>query len=442
MSRNRLKVQEKKSHFFAKKVTFCGRIISPEGIQFHPRHFKSLVSMKKPSMAGELQQLLCATNWMRTSIPNYAAVIEPLHTLMEAIYAKVGGKRTKRAIRNISVTTDWGATHDHAFATIKEQLAAAVKLSHPKSEFELCLFTDASDTHWSAILTQVPKSQRNKKIDEQQHEPMCFLSGAFKGSSKNWSVPEKEGFAIVEAMCRVDYLVMGREVSIYTDHANLVQLYDPYGRNPGIPRHTASKLMRWAIKLSAFRYVIQHLPGDRNIWADMLTRWAVTPKSNINSNRVGKLKSLMMAPINPGVDSELDWPPLQDIISAQNSAKENPPSSFKQTDDGWVGSNGVHWVSGGEDLLKLRILIAAHTGYRGHRNWRTTHATIRSHFRWNSLGKDVESFVKSCLHCVASASGTIVPRPLGHALHARNAISYFISISAISAREKKATPTF
>ena len=124
---------------------------------------------------------------------------------------------------------------------------------------------------------------------------MCFLSSAFKGSSKNWSVPEKEGFAIVEAISRVDYLVMRREVSIYTDHANIVQLYDPYGRNPGIFRHNASKLMRWVIKLSAFRYVIEHLPGDRNVWADMPTLSTVVPKSNINSNRLRKLKSLIMA---------------------------------------------------------------------------------------------------------------------------------------------------
>ena len=413
-----LKVHARKSHFFSKEVIFRGRIVSPEGIQFHPRHFKSLVSMKKPTMASELQQLLCATNWMRTSIPNYAVVVEPLHTLMESTYSKVGGKRTKRAIRNISITTDWGATHDQAFATIKDQLAAAVNLSHPKSDFELCLFTDASDTHWSAILTQVSKSQRNKKMEEQEHEPMCFLSGAFKGSSKNWSVPEKEGFAIVEAMCRVDYLIMGREVSIYTDHANLVRLYDPYGLNPGVPRHTASKLMRWAIKLSAFRYIIEHLPGEKNVWADMLTRWAVAPKSTINSNRVAKLKSLMMAPINPGSNPELDWPSLEEIVKAQNSAKESPPPSFEQSDEGWVDATGVHWIPSGEDLLKLRIMVAAHTGHGGHRSWRATHATIRSHFRWSSLGKDVESFVKSCLHCVASASGTIVPRPLGHALHA------------------------
>lgn len=57
-----------------------------------------------------------------------------------------------------------------------------------------------------------------------------FLSGTFKGPSANWSVPEKEGFAIVEAMCRLDYLVTGHVVSNFTDHANLVYIYDSYGR--------------------------------------------------------------------------------------------------------------------------------------------------------------------------------------------------------------------
>ena len=57
-----LKVHAEKSNFFSKRVQFCGRIITPEGIQYHPRHFDSLVSMKKPTMARELQQLLCTAN--------------------------------------------------------------------------------------------------------------------------------------------------------------------------------------------------------------------------------------------------------------------------------------------------------------------------------------------------------------------------------------------
>ncbi len=74
------------------------------------------------------------------------------------------------------------------------------------------------------------------------------------------------------------YVVSVHKVTIYTDHANLVYLYDPYGRNPGIARHTASKLMRLALKLSAFLYVIDHLPGESNVWADILTRWEVSSK--------------------------------------------------------------------------------------------------------------------------------------------------------------------
>lgn len=64
---------------------------------------------------------------------------------------------------------------------------------------------------------------------------------------------------MVELLCRTDYLVAAHTVAIFTDHANLVYLLDTYGRILGLSRHTASKLMRWEIKLSAFWYVKEHL---------------------------------------------------------------------------------------------------------------------------------------------------------------------------------------
>lgn len=69
------------------------------------------------------------------------------------------------------------------------------------------------------------------------------------------------------------------------DQLAAVNLYYPYGYNPGIPRHTSSKLICWDLKLSSFRYVLEHLSGERNVWADMLTRWAV------NSNSAVKIKN-------------------------------------------------------------------------------------------------------------------------------------------------------
>ena len=411
-----LKIHAEKTNVFTREVKFCGRIISAEGIKYNPRNLEVLLNMKRPEMASDLQQFICATNWMRNSIPDYAKRIEPLHNLLETCYKEVGGKRTKRALRNLNIADKWGAEHDSTFASIKSQLASTVKLAYPRPDAFMCLFTDASDTHWSAILTQVPESQRRKLIEDQDHEPLCFLSGAFTGSSANWSMPEKEGFAVVEGMRKVNYIVSGRTVSIFTDHANLVYMYDPYGRNPGIAAHTASKLMRWALKLSEFRYVVEHIAGERNVWADMLTRWAVQPKAKVSAELA--MKALMLAPINPGLDPKLDWPCLDDIIESQESSAEDPPSNVKKTESGWKDDKGRLWIPSEDELLKLRILIAAHTGYGGHRAKKVTEASVSAHFVWKNMKEDVTNFVGSCLHCLATAPGSTVPRPLGHALHA------------------------
>ena len=412
-----LKVHAEKTSFFCKEVTFCGRVISPSGIAHHPRHFESLLQMKRPTLASELQQLLCATNWMRTSIPAYAETIAPLHKLLEDAY-KQAGKRTKAAVRKITIADSWGTEHDAAFSNIKNQLAAAVKLAHVKEEHRLCLFTDASETHWASILTQVPESQSKEDIEEQNHEPLCFLSGSFKSSSTNWSVPEKEGYAIVESMTSLDHIVMGREVNIFTDHANLVYLYDPQGRNPGMPRHTASKLMRWAMKLSAYRYVVEHLAGERNVWADMLTRWAVKPHADVQAATAAVKSLALVAPVNPGYDASYDQPDLKAIQNSQQDTKDTPPEGCTSVDGLWRSSKGALWIPDSDRSMKLRILIAAHTGVAGHRGQAVTLANVRAKFFWKTLGEDVKSFVESCLHCLCSASASTVPRPLGHALHA------------------------
>lgn len=136
-----------------------------------------------------------------------------------------------------------GAINYFPFDRIKKQLSAFVKLAHPKPEHALCLFSDASDTHWAAMLTQVPNDQRRKAFEDQQHEPLFFLFRAFKSSSANWSALEKDGYAIVDGIYRLDYLITGRSVTIFTDHANLAYIYNPYDRNRGILRHIASKIM-------------------------------------------------------------------------------------------------------------------------------------------------------------------------------------------------------
>ena len=106
-------------------------------------------------------------------------------------------------------------------------------------------------------------------------------------------------------------------------------------------RNTASKLMRWAIKLSALHYVIEHLPVNLNVRADMLTSWAVRHTRTVDATKIPCAKSLMLAPINPYTDSLLDWPNLKDIKNSQTFSVEKTPKEFKKTKDGLKNDKGV-----------------------------------------------------------------------------------------------------
>lgn len=377
---------------------------------FDPRHLQSLIDMRRPTTANQLQQFLCATNWMRTSIPEYSKKISPLHELMECCYKKAG-KRTKRSVAKISLVGLWGAKHDDAICNVKNHLAHAVSLAHPKDNRDLCLFTDASDAHWAAVLTQVEKTQFSLAVVEQDHEPLAFLSGFFKGHAARWSIVEKEAFAVVEAMSRLDFMMALREVHVFTDHANLTYIFDPYGNHPGINRQVANKLIRWALRLSSYRYVIEYLPGEENMWADILTRWGVSPAAKAARSTIAAL----YAPIDMGRE-EYDWPTKEHIVTCQGRHRDTKPGNVCVVNGMWVDEDGRSWIPD-DNALRLRLMIAAHAGWNGHRRKTATLQALADNFYWKEMARDVESFVGSCIHCMSTESAERVPQPLGSALH-------------------------
>ena len=61
-----------------------------------------LANMRRPSTAGELMQFLQALNWLRTSLPQMAAVVAPLRELLES-YMAGNPRRTKRVASNRAI---------------------------------------------------------------------------------------------------------------------------------------------------------------------------------------------------------------------------------------------------------------------------------------------------------------------------------------------------
>eukprot|EP00644_Phytophthora_capsici_P002534 jgi/Phyca11/105382/e_gw1.11.663.1 len=122
-----LKLSASKSSLYQRSVKWCGRIINSDGVAHDPTRIDALRSMPYPTTAGELQQFLCAANWMRESLVDYARQVEPLQMRLDS--ALKNGKRTKRVAAGISVTLT--EAERGAYDQVKELLATSATLALP-----------------------------------------------------------------------------------------------------------------------------------------------------------------------------------------------------------------------------------------------------------------------------------------------------------------------
>lgn len=415
-----LKLSPDKCHLVTHEVKFCGRIISKHGVKFNPRQYDAITNMQPPTAVGELMQLVHGANWMRTAIPDFARLITPLHDLLESEYTKHGTRKKSRlANRPISA---WGEEHGVAFVCLIQAIEEQATLATPDPKKRLCLFTDASELHWSGVLTQVTTNEfySGDKPGNWNHYPIAFVSGSFRGSSMRWTMPEKESYAIVSSVIRLSHiLVVCSEFSIFTDHKNLLYMLSPTRFSSNVARHVVHKVQRWAIRLAEFNFVVEHIPGEDNVWADILTRWAAPGYDKSPARRISAIKVPLITEDLP------ELPSAQAIMDSQK--KFPPPKSgwkkvllrqYSSESEIWANDDGKWYVPPEDEELQLRIVVAAHCGLGGHRGYTTTCNVIKDKLTWETVDDDVKAFVQGCLVCLLSDSGMKVPRPLGQQVHA------------------------
>jgi RNase H-like domain found in reverse transcriptase len=124
-----------------------------------------------------------------------------------------------------------------------------------------------SDRFYACLVTQIQEEQLDLPMEEQDHQPLAFMSGEFKGAQQQWTVPEKEIFAIVDTVTKVDYLVLSHdEFSVLSNHLNLTYIYNPLSADLTLARHVVHKLQRRALRMFVFSH------GARDGRAQLLDR--------------------------------------------------------------------------------------------------------------------------------------------------------------------------
>jgi hypothetical protein len=79
-----------------------------------------------------------------------------------------------------------------AFKYLQATIMKSMTLAFPDPDKRICVLTDASDRFYVGLMTQIDEEQLKLPMEQQNHQPLEFLSGEFKGAQLRWTVLEKE----------------------------------------------------------------------------------------------------------------------------------------------------------------------------------------------------------------------------------------------------------
>ncbi|CAM4547400.1 unnamed protein product [Lepidochelys olivacea] len=236
-----LTVKAKKCQIGLNRVTYLGHQVGQGTISPLQAKVDAIQKWPVPKSKKQVQSFLGLAGYYRRFVPHYSQIAAPLTDLTK--------KKQPNAVQ-------WTGKCQKAFNKLKATLMSDPVLRAPDFDKPFLVTTDASERGVGAVLMQ--------KGPDQEFHPVVFLSKKLSERESNWSVTEKECYAIVYALEKLRPYVWGRRFHLQTDHAALKWLHTV--------KETNKKLLRWSLALQDFDFDIQHISGASNKVADALSR--------------------------------------------------------------------------------------------------------------------------------------------------------------------------
>ncbi|KAG3185701.1 hypothetical protein PC128_g13234 [Phytophthora cactorum] len=254
----------------------------------------------------------------------------------------------------------------------------------------------------------------------------------FKHSELIWIIVEKEAYPIVKACQDLEYLLLRpKGIRLYYDHGNLVYIFAPHD---AIKKHARDGLQRWAMRLCELHYVIEHIRGKDNLWADIVSRWHTREVVRVaavqtRSRHVAPLSSV--SPLRPLSDDEFVFPTLDDTCEAQSVAGQERTHLRVALEevDGIVTIEGRPRIPNRAKELLARLFVVAHAGAQAHRGQDPLCILLQQRFWITRVNEKVAKFIRECLLCKHVKGPRIIPRPYGPT-HKRSETKHFTGISS------------
>ena len=243
LSNANLKVNLKKCHFCVESLNFLGQTLNFETISPQQSKIDSIVAFPLPGTKKNLQRFLGLCNYYRSYIKNYADLAHELYDLVKK-------NSPKRII--------WTDKYINCFTNLKDALSCDIKLYHVNPDLPYVLQTDASAFAIGAVLGQ-------RETPDGPVLPIQCVSKKLTETQQRYSTIEREAYAVVWAVEKLSFYLLGNHFIIETDHQPLSYLKSN--------SKSKDKLRRWEIMLSNFDFDIEYIKGEDNHMSDCLSRF-------------------------------------------------------------------------------------------------------------------------------------------------------------------------
>eukprot|EP00924_Labyrinthula_sp_SR-Ha-C_P001815 snap_masked-scaffold_91-processed-gene-0.38-mRNA-1 protein AED:0.44 eAED:0.45 QI:0/-1/0/1/-1/1/1/0/2328 len=275
----KFKLNLDKCDILRKKVKWCGHVIEGGHWGYDENYFSKITKMPRPGNLGHLYDVVYVSTWLSDTIPGLSESKSYLNSRMreiEGIIVENRGKRiNKDARKRISIAEFWTDKDQAEYAKFLKNIENCKhkRMKMFEAESQVAIFADASNNYWSSVVALYVSDG---------WEPVFFVSGEFTQSSKFWSMTDKEIYPIIRTLKRYRFLLINisKEIKIFTDHLNIKYLMT--GKRD-VKQSTFGRIQRWILTIQEFNIVFYHIPGNRNVLADLLTRWGYLGATSTSS---------------------------------------------------------------------------------------------------------------------------------------------------------------
>ena len=186
-----LKINASKSHFCCDELEYLGYLINRRGVRPTLKKVEAIMKIDAPKTRKQLRSFIGMVNYYRDMWPQTSHLLAPLCSLTSS-----------------TAKWDWTEQCQKAFEDMKKLIAKETLLTYPNFNKTFEIHTDASKVQLGACISQ-------------EGRPVAFYSRKLNPAQTRYTTTERELLSIVETLQESRNILLGQQIIVHTDHANL-----------------------------------------------------------------------------------------------------------------------------------------------------------------------------------------------------------------------------